>query len=56
MIVADLCCGAGGATRGYVDVGHEVWGIDIAPQPNYQKSGRPTSGRLTSSVCSVSRG
>jgi DNA (cytosine-5)-methyltransferase 1 len=39
MIVADLCCGAGGATRGYVDVGHEVWGIDIAPQPNYQKSG-----------------
>lgn len=39
MIILDGCCGAGGATRGYVDAGHEVWGADIEPQPNYCKSG-----------------
>ena len=39
MIVLDGCCGAGGASRGYVDVGHVVCGADIAPQPNYLKSG-----------------
>jgi DNA (cytosine-5)-methyltransferase 1 len=39
VIVLDGCCGAGGTARGYVDARHEVWGIDIAPQPNYLKSG-----------------
>jgi DNA (cytosine-5)-methyltransferase 1 len=26
--VLDGCCGAGGASRGYVDAGFEVWGVD----------------------------
>lgn len=37
--VLDGCCNAGGASRGYVDAGHTVTGLDIEPQPNYLKSG-----------------
>lgn len=33
----DLYCGAGGAGRGYADVGFEVVGVDIDDQPNYPK-------------------
>jgi len=31
----DLFCGAGGATRGYQEVGFYVVGVDIHSQPNY---------------------
>lgn len=34
-VLLDLCCGAGGASAGYAQVGFEVWGVDAAPQPHY---------------------
>jgi DNA (cytosine-5)-methyltransferase 1 len=53
MIVLDGCCGAGGATRGYVDAGHQVYGTDIAPQQNYLRSG--TVGFLQADIFDVLR-
>lgn len=48
MRVLDLFCGAGGATRGYVDAGHEVYGVDLHYQPSYRPgSGAPTSPSAT---------
>lgn len=35
MILLDLCCKAGGATRGYQEAGFRVVGVDIEDQPNY---------------------
>lgn len=39
--VLDLCSGAGGAARGYVNAGFAVWGVDINPQleRDYLRSG-----------------
>lgn len=34
-LVLDLCCCAGGATRGYQDAGFVAYGVDIAPQRHY---------------------
>ena len=33
--VLDLCCGVGGATRGYQLAGCHVTGVDISAQPDY---------------------
>lgn len=39
--VLDLCCGGGGAARGYVNAGFAVWGVDNNPQleADYLRSG-----------------
>ena len=34
-VLIDLCCGAGGAAKGYYEAGFRPIGIDINPQPNY---------------------
>lgn len=34
-VLLDLCCKAGGATRGYQQTGFYVVGVDIERQPNY---------------------
>lgn len=34
-LVVDLCCGAGGAARGYHDAGCDVIGVDLHPQKNF---------------------
>lgn len=39
MTILDLFCGAGGASRGYADAGHRVYGVDLHPQKNYLASG-----------------
>lgn len=35
MRILDLFCGAGGASAGYAQAGHEVVGIDVRRQPRY---------------------
>lgn len=35
MMILDLFCGAGGAAKGYADMGHTVVGVDLHPRPNF---------------------
>jgi DNA (cytosine-5)-methyltransferase 1 len=34
-VLLDICCGAGGCSRGYEEGGFDVWGVDNAPIRNY---------------------
>jgi site-specific DNA-cytosine methylase len=51
VLILDGACGAGGATRGYVQAGHLVYGIDSDPrmEKNYLKSG--AAGFLCADIC-----
>lgn len=35
LIVVDICCKAGGCSKGFADAGFRVVGVDIETQPNY---------------------
>lgn len=35
FLLLDLFCGAGGASKGYMNAGYFVVGMDVSPQPNY---------------------
>lgn len=37
LAILDGCCGAGGATRGYINAGHDVWGVDNSTDPRMRE-------------------
>lgn len=46
-LIVDLYCGVGGATKGYQDAGFDVYGVDMAPQPDYCGDGFLRQDALT---------